>query len=302
MANDIWNGIEVFVAYISDPGALRAMHGISEKLDSWLGLIGADKLSQVLKEGLPGIFEGDPELVRRAQNIFEAIDSVASQMEQEAALGEAARLLGDIFEGSKELQKEVNHELWKSFQVGMARDFREGNISFWSGEGTIEKLLRKEYESVETEIFDRYRAKLGHSKSRLSGRSSPASLDAPTVARDIENGTDLSVGKVGNPALVQVDSRVALDILAWDEMQAKAREIDASELSPKWKKDPQRSILWLLQNGVQEQLFIYLYHHLDILDAELRGTFISILESDDLGRVPLVWKTAMMRALSRPSE
>ena len=290
------NDTNEIIAALSDEQSLAQLRGMSREIDLQLGMVGPESLAQILARGLPSAFRANPTFFSQAQELFRTTESVGLGRIKKPALQAVAALLGDIFKANPDLQGEAQYLIWQSFQTSWTRRLREGEPSTFWEEQPLEKVFTSEYAPIEAAVFDRLNQKLSGSARVGTG----AVESGPTTMSEGAGTTStVDYGEANAQALIPLDNSVNLDILAWDEMQRLAQGIDPLVLDDWWKTGPRRSILWLLQNCTQEQLFYYLYHHADKLDAELKGAFIKVLEADNQGQIPLIWKTIAMRALLR---
>jgi hypothetical protein len=280
------------IAALSDANMLPQLRGTSKELDIQLGMVGPETLSRILAEGLPEVFQANPTLFARALALCQSVDA----SDNKPVLQVVATLLGDIFSDAEGLRREVQYEIFKAMHESWARRIREGErLLFWE-ELSLEKLFVSEYASIETEVFDR----LGQKFHRVRTASGSVGTDKNSSLAELTNTADrVSYGEKDVQHLVLSGNDLTLDLFDWENMQKRARELDLSSLGALWKKEPGRSILWLLQHCTLEQLLYYVYHNANKLDGELREAFIKALRADKQGQIPLIWKTVVLQALSK---
>src|SRR4051812_6710371 len=147
-------------------------------------MVGIDILAVILRKCLPEISQRQPALFVSAGQVLQRLSDRSIDSWPDTERRTMASLLADMFKGG-EVLAEVNDVFRKTMYEAMARDRREGTSSHDTRreDGHHEELLKREYSSVEAEIFKRL-------KHRLRVREK-------SVARPVAEGVSISSSEAG---------------------------------------------------------------------------------------------------------
>lgn len=285
------------VATLSDPQWLAGLEGADDHLDSCFGLVGADDVAQILARGLPNIFQTHPSVFARIRDALDAIPMDSEKTIPDANRKIVARLLAEIINSSDEMTGDINYLLHAAILKSTAAARRKDESTFWTRieDNQHEKILFGEYSGIEAQLFN-----------RLKNRIPSCILDRATTRKncDLFDGTSetkeavASINQVSD-GLRHFPAECQSNLLSWTEMQVSLAALDPNFSVEDSVKEPLRTLLWISQHGTQEQWFAHLYSNAEGFDEELRKAFLEALEGDQAGQVPTVWKTILIRALSR---
>jgi len=275
------------IGFLRAQETLIALQGACKELDKYFGMVGPDTWSEILSEGLPTVFERDSALCAQARAMVEPLacsGRVGADLSSDECEAVAA-LLATIIDGSDELRGEMSHVLAMPIWSHAAAARRKGEATVWTRleDQQHDELLMQEYAGIEAKILDRL-------KTGLRSDMSTAQTKDLLATREPEQDRLPPVQSSPNPET---------KAMSWWEMQALFTGSDPATFGPAWRKEPRRTFLWILQHGSQEQCFAYVYKHAGELDDEFRGWLLDGLRADDQEEIPRVWRTALIRALSR---
>jgi hypothetical protein len=283
---------------LSDPQWLAGLEGADEHLDSCFGLVGADDVAQILASGLPTTFQSHPSSFSRIREALDAKPLGPGKMVSDSNRKIVAALLAEIINNSEEMTKDINYILQAACLKSTAAARRKGESNFWTRieDNQHEKILFREYSGIEGRLFNVLKNGIS---ARISDRA------ATRKGRDMGESTtktrkDVSSSVQKLDGLGQPGVEFKSDLLTWTQMQASLAGLDPNCSAEDSSKEPLRTLLWISKNGTQEQWFAHLYTNAGSFDERLRKAFLEALEADQEGQVPMVWKTVLIRALSRP--
>ena len=289
--------IQQAIEILSNPQILAGLSGACDGFDTYLNLIGADDVAVILRDSLQIIFQRDLDIFARAHQVLETLPDNTADNWPDAGRQAIASLLTEIIK-KNELWKEVGAVISKALWIGMARTRRAGESNFFTRleDQSHEELLMREYSGVETEIFNKLKHRL-HARERSPALGVTDGSSISSLEGKIHTETDRAKSKMHDFGRLgkDVDSKM----LSFSEMQARISSWELSSLGDDWKKEPLKTFLWLLQNGTQEQLLAYIYKNADKIPDEMRKKLLEGLAADEHGEIPIVWKTILIRALSR---
>jgi hypothetical protein len=289
--------IETVVAELSDPKALDVLRGKCKELDKYFDLVGVESVAAILAGSLHNIFERDRDVFRRTQLILAAVLASPNEERPDRELEMLASLLAEIIDKNDDLRGEINAILRKATWKMTAKMRRKGesNIFTQLEDKRQDEILVREYSEIETKLFNRLKDEMRMhvlpplSSQRARVPDSHQALRTPDNQRPVHN-------KSGQLDTMANDAESS--VLTWSEMQVILNGLGPTFFSGDWQKEPRKTLLWIWQNGTHEQWCVYVYNNAGMIDDELRSLFLKALAEE--GEIPTVWRTILIRALSRP--
>jgi hypothetical protein len=279
------------ISFLGDQKNLRRLGLASKDLEAYLGVVGAETLSELFSAGIRSLLSEDAGAASSLVNSLERLsgllesgpDGYSDQIIAALVLkiGNEINLLGRI-----------NDVLKKATMVGNARARRNGDLSIWTDieDKQIEEILSNEFSQIEQTLF--------------------AHLQADWQARDVVKVTTVNSSlphgqrqpETTSPKMHSPPSRNGpSEMMSWTEMQTLFNSIDASVLASEWLQEPRKTLLWIYRNGSAQQWFYYVYMNAKLFDAEMREMLLEALlgkEWEESEEIPPVWRVALSRALS----
>lgn len=290
--------VETVVAELSDPKNLTVLQGTCKGLDKYFGLVGVESMAAILAGGLHNVFEHDPAIFTRMQHMLEAVARKSAEELTHYDLEMLASLLAEIIDKNDELRGEVNDILRKASWAAIARTRRRGESDIFTQaeDKRYDELLMREYSGIEAQLFDRLKNGIRVLVPDLTRPIRADVPDAPSADGKLNDVRPLEdqVAKFHHSA-----NKTESDLLSWAEMQEVFKS-DPEFLGGDWSKEPRKTLLWIWQNGTQEQWCAYVYNKADVIDDDLRSLFLEAFAADEERQIPTVWRTILIRALSHP--
>lgn len=296
MAQPDFTKMEDIVAELSDPKSLEVLRSACKGLDKYFGLVGVEDVAAVLANGLENVFQRNQATFARMQRLLQAVQQNSTEEIPYADLEAIASLLAEVIDENDELRNEVTGILRRELMKGIAETRRRGESSFWTEieDKRHEQLLMREYAGIEAKILSRLKDGLrAHAQILIPAfRTKAADFSA------IEAPKDVRPSEKQLAPIHHLTNTAESNLLSWDEVQAILKS-DPTFFGGDWQREPRKTLLWIWQNGTQEQWCAYLYKNADMIDEELRSIFLEAFTADEERQIPTVWRTVLIRALSR---
>lgn len=256
------------VGTVTDPRTVAGLTDAAEIFDVYLGLVGADRLAEILQACLPSILKGDRSTLASISKILDTVSGQKIDIWPEHLRQKLASLLGESLHNSTAVQEEINRTLMEAVQEAIRISRRDGGSNFWTEleDQQHEDLLTREFVEVESQIFDRLKRKLEIHRCASSEHA-------------VEGGSQSSPS-----SLVRI--------------RTKAQTIDGSSMvsTPQGEQEFFRKLRSIVVNGTEKQALAYIYANASRIGDDTRRRLLLGLIEDQ--QIPVIWKKALIRAFS----